>query len=59
MTERERFLRTMSYQPVDRRPLHLVGPWPDTLQRWYHEGLPRGVDVAPHLLRLKNQPDPI
>jgi hypothetical protein len=45
MNERERFLNTMSYQPVDRRPLHLVGPWGDTLERWYAEGLPRGADL--------------
>lgn len=35
----------MRYQSVDRRPLHLVGPWPDTLQRWYREGLPRDTDL--------------
>lgn len=45
MTERERFLRTMRFEPVDRPPLHLVGPWPDTVARWHGEGLPRGVDV--------------
>lgn len=44
MTERERFLRTMHYEDVDRRPLHLVGPWPDTLARWHREGLPAEVD---------------
>lgn len=46
MNEKERFYRTMAYQSADRRPLHLVGPWEDTLERWYHEGLPRGTD--PH-----------
>ncbi|MBM3477334.1 MAG: hypothetical protein FJX75_29040 [Armatimonadetes bacterium] len=46
MTERERFLRTLRYEPVDRRPLHLVGPWPDTLARWRREGLPEGWDAA-------------
>lgn len=59
MTERERFLRTMGYQPVDRRPLHLVGPWPDTLARWHREGLPAAVsDVHAYLgltpLRVRN-----
>ena len=28
MNERERFLRTMRYEPLDRRPLHLVGARP-------------------------------
>jgi len=58
MTERERFIRTMRYENVDRRPLHLVGPWPDTLERWHEEGLPRGVDLWEFLglepLRLNN-----
>lgn len=58
MNERERFLHTMRYEPVDRRPLHLVGPWADTLERWYGEGLPRGVDLHEHMglkpLRLRN-----
>jgi uroporphyrinogen decarboxylase len=39
----------MHYQPVDNVPLHTVGPWPDTLERWYHEGLPRGMDVHDYL----------
>ncbi len=49
MTDRQRFLRYMNYQPVDRPPLHLTGPWSDTLERWYREGLPRGVDPNEHL----------
>jgi uroporphyrinogen decarboxylase len=44
MTNKERFLRTMRYQPVDQRPLHVVGPWFDTLARWRTEGLPAEVD---------------
>ncbi len=44
MNNRERFLRTMHYAPVDHRPLHLVEPWPDTLARWRREGLPAEVD---------------
>ncbi|OPZ86059.1 MAG: Uroporphyrinogen decarboxylase (URO-D) [bacterium ADurb.Bin429] len=49
MTERDRFIATMRYQPVDRRPLHLVGPWPDTLARWRREGLPAGTDPHAYL----------
>ena len=44
MTNRDRFLRTLRYEPVDRRPLHLVGPWQETLVRWWREGLPEGTD---------------
>jgi uroporphyrinogen decarboxylase len=39
----------MNYQPVDRPPLHLTGPWPDTLERWYAEGLPRDVNYNEYL----------
>ncbi len=46
MNNRDRFLRTLRYEPVDRRPLHLVGPWPETLARWRREGLP--ADADPH-----------
>jgi uroporphyrinogen decarboxylase len=49
MTDRQRFLRYMNYQPVDRPPLHLTGPWGDTLERWYGEGLPRDVDYNEYL----------
>ena len=49
MTDRERVLRIMHYQPVDRHPMHLVGPWGDTLERWYGEGLPRDVDLNEYL----------
>jgi hypothetical protein len=59
LAERDRFLRTLRYQPVDARPLHLVGPWPDTVARWRREGLPADVaDVHAHLglnpLRVSN-----
>jgi hypothetical protein len=50
MNDRERYLRTMHYQPVDHRPLHMVGPWTDTLVRWRREGLPTDVtDVNAYL----------
>jgi len=35
----------MRFEPVDHPPLRVDGPWPDTLERWYREGLPRGVDL--------------
>jgi len=43
MTERERFLKYMKFQPVDRIPLMEMGVWPETLERWYREGLPKWV----------------
>ncbi|MEI6178857.1 MAG: uroporphyrinogen decarboxylase family protein [Verrucomicrobiota bacterium] len=50
MTDRERFLRLMNYEPVDRHPIHLVEPWCDTLLRWRNEGLPAGItDVHDYL----------
>lgn len=38
MTERERFLRVMRYQEVDKVPLWSFGAWPETMQRWQSEG---------------------
>lgn len=36
---RARFLRTMKFQAVDTIPNCELGPWPQTVQRWYQEGL--------------------
>ena len=49
MTEKERFLRTMRYEDVDRRPLYLVGIWGDTLARWHNEGLPPDIKSDPDI----------
>jgi len=39
MTDRDRFLATMHYRPVDRVPYGVhVGPWPETVERWKSEG---------------------
>ena len=38
MTHRERFLATMRYQTVDRAPFRDGGAWPETIERWKHEG---------------------
>ena len=40
LTNRQRFLRTMRYQPVDRIPYHELGIWGQTLDRWLQEGMP-------------------
>jgi len=49
MTERERFIKYMQFQPVDRIPLMEMGTWPETLERWHHEGLPKWVMDIRHL----------
>ena len=49
MNERDRFLRTMSFQKVDRVPLMEMGVWPEALDRWHHEGLPKWVTELRHL----------
>ncbi|HEY3396117.1 MAG TPA: uroporphyrinogen decarboxylase family protein [Armatimonadota bacterium] len=49
MTNRERFYNAMHYLPVDHPPYFLDGPWPDTLERWYGEGYPRGVALEDYL----------
>lgn len=45
LNNRERFLKTMRFEPVDHPPLHLPGPWAATRRRWEQEGLPKGVDL--------------
>ncbi|UCF16554.1 MAG: hypothetical protein JSW59_03660 [Phycisphaerales bacterium] len=49
MNERQRFLQYMHSEPVDRIPLMEMGLWPETLDRWHHEGLPRWVTSIRHL----------
>ena len=48
MDERQRFLRTMRYQEVDRPPFG-EGFWKETLERWRQEGLPEGMAVNEYL----------
>jgi len=43
MTDRERFLNVMNFQSVDRVPNYELGAWPQTVDRWHGEGLPRDV----------------
>ncbi len=47
MTTRERALRVLRYQEVDRLPIVHFGFWPETLQRWAEQGhLPRDLAQA-------------
>jgi len=45
MTHRERFLRSMHFEPVDRIPDHEFGYWDDTLRDWHEQGLPAEIDT--------------
>ena len=49
MIERERFLKHMRFEPVDRIPLMEMGVWDETLARWHYEGLPKWVTSLRHL----------
>jgi uroporphyrinogen decarboxylase len=40
MNQRERFKRTMRFQPVDRVPFWDYGYWEENLEVWQNEGLP-------------------
>lgn len=39
-SHRDRFLRTMAYEEVDRPPNWEAGVWGQTMDRWHAEGLP-------------------
>ncbi len=39
MTDRERYLRTMNFEEVDRFPFYELGIWGQTYERWLKEGL--------------------
>jgi uroporphyrinogen decarboxylase len=40
MTQRERFIRTMTFDNPDRPPNHELGLWGQTYERWVAEGAP-------------------
>jgi len=40
MTQRERFIRTMTFDHPDRAPNHELGLWGQTYERWLAEGAP-------------------
>jgi len=43
MNNRERFLRTIRFEPVDRVPNFELNLWEQTIDRWLDEGLPSGA----------------
>lgn len=46
MTERERFLATAKFQPVDRAFLLQPWAWGSTIARWQNEGLPNNISFS-------------
>jgi uroporphyrinogen decarboxylase len=46
LTERERFLKVMHFEPVDRIPYWDFGFWDETPLRWKEEGLPEDLDLS-------------
>ena len=45
MTESQRFLATMRYQPRDRSPICDFSFWDETLPIWHEQGLPTSVNL--------------
>ena len=43
MTNKERFLRTLSFKDVDRIPLMDFGYWGETIKTWHNQGLPKTI----------------
>jgi uroporphyrinogen decarboxylase len=43
MNDRERFLATMRFEPVDRAPLYDFNFWDETIPEWHKQGLPQSV----------------
>ena len=68
MTDRDRFVRCLTGEPVDRPPYWLFwSPWRTTWERWEREGKPRdvtdhstsfGVDGRPRVLPVNCGPCP-
>lgn len=44
MTPGERFMRTLSFQSVDRIPCMDFGYWRMTIENWHKQGLPQEID---------------
>lgn len=45
MTTHERVMRMYNHQEADRVPV-IDSPWPSTIERWIHQGMPGNVDWA-------------
>ncbi|GAF78531.1 unnamed protein product, partial [marine sediment metagenome] len=45
MTQKERFVKTLKFEPVDRAPLMEIAVWGQTRQRWIEEGMPEDTNT--------------
>lgn len=43
MNTRERLLATLNFEPCDHPPYWEWAYWPETMDRWYNEGLERRI----------------
>ena len=46
VTQKERFVRTLAFQPVDRAPFMEICTWAQTRERWIAEGMPKDINTA-------------
>ena len=46
MTQKDRFLRTLTFESVDRAPFMEIAVWAQTRERWIREGMPDDVDTG-------------
>lgn len=46
ITNRQRFLATMHYQPRDRAPITDFGFWEETIPLWHTQGLPKKIHFS-------------
>jgi hypothetical protein len=52
LSHRERFLRTLQFQPVDRLPDLEFGAWQQTIDRWQQEGMTAAPNAVHGVLDL-------
>ena len=48
MTHRERFLKVLRHESVDRTPWWATGGWTQTMRRWHAEGFPENTGLSEH-----------
>lgn len=58
MTERERYIKTLTFGQPDRVPLSCGGGRESTLKRWHSEGLPEGVNPQHYVMQELGIPVP-
>ena len=45
MTPKERFLSVLSFEQPDRIPIMDFGYWPETIEAWKQQGLPKELET--------------